>query len=171
VNNTLWLHLDTLARRLSPALLGVLLTMAQVVPLDISGLGAAAPAWPLMTVYFWTLHRPDLMPASAAFAIGLVNDALTGAPIGLNALVFVLLHFFVAGQRRFLVGKPFTIQWLGFALAVATAVACLGLIVCLWYQRLVDVRPLLLHALVTVGFYPVLASAMTAWQRNGLQDL
>ena len=66
---TIWQRLDTIARRMLPVALTVILAMAAAVPLHAPGFSAVAPAVTLISVYYWTIFRPDLLPAPAVFAV------------------------------------------------------------------------------------------------------
>ena len=116
-----WQRMDLLARQLMPSMLTLVLVIINVVPLHIPGLSRVAPLLPLMAVYHWAAFRPRLLPAYAVFLIGLFQDILTGAPIGVNAFVFLAVYGAVLSQKRFLIGKSFFILWLGFALIAAVA--------------------------------------------------
>ncbi len=69
----------------------------------------------LMGIYYWSVYRPSLLPAWVCFAIGLLMDILSGFPMGLRALLFVVIRMFLIDQRRFLLAQGFIIFWLGFA--------------------------------------------------------
>ncbi|MFO1120471.1 MAG: rod shape-determining protein MreD [Rhodospirillales bacterium] len=109
-----WSWLDIAARSLVPCALTVGLVLAAALPVHSAATRAVAPSLPLIAV-FWTLSRPELMPAAAVFAIGLLGDVLSGQPIGLGAGVLVGVHAVVTTQRAFFTGKSFGILWLGFA--------------------------------------------------------
>ena len=109
-----WIRLDLLARRLTPFALTLILVMISLVPLPVPGYARVAPLLPLIGIYHWTIFRPELMPAYAVFVIGLLQDALAGMPIGVNAMAFLVVYGVVLSQRRFFVGKSFVILWLGF---------------------------------------------------------
>ena len=96
-------------------------TLFAVLPLPIPYYNFAAPSLTLIAIYYWTVFRPDLMPMLVLFGIGIVNDALSGAPLGVSSLVFLVLQVAVHGQRRYLVGQPFWMLWSGFALIVPLA--------------------------------------------------
>ena len=120
---SLGVRLDTLARQLTPFGLTLFLVVFNVVPLHIPGYDQIAPLLPMIAVYHWALYRSELMPAYAVFIIGLLQDSLTGAPIGINAVVFLIVHRAAQSQRRFLTGKSFAMVWLVFALIAAGAMA------------------------------------------------
>ncbi len=162
-------RLDQLARQLTPFALTVLAALFSVLPLHVPAWPAVAPAWALIAIYHWSLFRPDLMPAAAVFVIGVLYDALSGAPIGLNAAVFVIVHGVAVAQCRFFSGKSFAILWLGFALVSAAALALAWGLACLWNGHLIDPRALVFQHLVTLGCFPLLSGALLVWQRSVLR--
>ena len=59
----------------------------------------------LIGLYFWTIYRPNLLPYSIVFLLGIVMDVLSGGLLGLHAFCFMVLAIVVRGQRRFLLGQ------------------------------------------------------------------
>jgi rod shape-determining protein MreD len=154
---TIWRRLDTFARHLVPCVSIFALMLVGVVPLHIPALHPVAPALPLIAVFYWTLYRPDLLPAVTVFAAGLLQDILFDLPLGVSAFMLVLVHAAVSTQHRFFLGKSFGIVWLGFAL-VATAALALGwLVVCAYNGALIRPNAILFQVLTTIGFYPILS--------------
>src|SRR5580698_9282591 len=94
--------------RLVPFLTTLLFAFFSVVPLNLPGFAVVMPAFALMAVFHWTVYRPDLLPLSAVFGIGLFLDLLNGTPfVGLSALIFLLARTAVLGQRRLFFERPF----------------------------------------------------------------
>ncbi len=116
-------RLDQNARRLLPVFSTILLGIFAALPVGIPQWGAMAPPLMLIGVFYWALVRPDLLPPSAAFAIGLFGDLLTGAPLGSGPLVLVLTQWIMRSQQRFLVNRPFLLLWAAFFPVVAAATA------------------------------------------------
>ncbi len=169
MKRSVWLRLDTLARQLSPFALSLLLLVLHVVPLGVPGLPQVAPLLPLMAVYHWAIYRPDLMPPAAVFVIGLLQDALTGVPVGINAAVLLLVYGGVTAQRRFFVGKSFAVIWMSFAMVAAVAALASWLLAALYHVTLLDARPVLVQFLLTAAVYPALAWALVRWQQAFLK--
>ena len=116
--------------RLVPFLTGVLFAFFSIVPLNLPGFAVVMPAFALMAVFHWTIYRPDLLPLSAVFVIGLLLDLLNGTPyVGLSSLVFLLARAAVMSQRKFFVNRTFTVVWLGFL------VLAIGVFVLSWAIR------------------------------------
>ncbi|MDB2683110.1 rod shape-determining protein MreD [Alphaproteobacteria bacterium] len=84
--------------------------------ISLSNIGAVLSGYPLVliTLYYWFLYRPTLIPLWLTFVIGIIMDALTGVPLGLNTLIFVLLRLVITDQRRFLMAQTFPVVWLIF---------------------------------------------------------
>lgn len=49
------------------------------------------PAWVLMVALYWTIHLTHRVGLVWCWLLGLLLDVLTAAPLGLNALCFVLV--------------------------------------------------------------------------------
>ena len=167
---SLWHRLDGLARRLTLFALTLVLVVVSVVPLHIPGFARVAPLLPLIAVYHWAIYRPALLPAFAVFVIGLLQDTLTGMPIGVNALVFLGVYGVVLSQRRFFAGKSFAVVWLGFAVVAAGAALSSWILVSVYYVTLVAPRPVLFQYLMTLGVFPLLVWVFLRWQRAFLES-
>lgn len=171
VKPSLWVRLDVVARQITPFALTMALTLFTVLPLQLPGLGVAGPVWTLMGLYYWALYRPDLMPVGAVFLVGLMLDALSGTPLGSNALVFLGTHRLVVNQRRFFYGKSFSIVWLGFSLVAASAFAATWLLASLWHAAVLDPGGVAFRYLVTVALFPLVFRALFEWQRLFLKQV
>lgn len=156
MDTTFWQRLDSLARRMLPVAITLVLAMAAAVPLHIPGYAPVAPAVTLIAVYYWTIFRPDLMPAPAVFAVGLFQDVLSGTPLGVNALVLLLVFAVVFGQRRFFLGKSFLVMWWGFALVVAGALATGWMAFSGLEGTVLNPLPAIFQGTVTLAIFPVL---------------
>ena len=165
----MWHRMDLLARQLTPSMLTLILVIIGVVPLRILEFSTVMPLLPLMAVYHWAVFRPRLLPAYAVFLIGILQDILTGAPIGVNALVFLLVYGAVLSQKRFFTGKSFLILWLGFSLIAAVASAMNWLAVSLLSTTIIEIRTAVFQYLLTVGFFPAVAWVFMRWQRAFLR--
>ena len=86
-----WHRIDFLARRLTPFAITMLLVVLTQVPTRIPMFAEVAPVLALMSIYHWTVYRPELLPLYAVFFIGLVQDSLSGTPLGVHVLVFMLV--------------------------------------------------------------------------------
>lgn len=150
-----WRRLDTLSREMAPVALTFALLLLSTLPLRVPAFNVLMPSLSMIAVFYWVLYRPDLMPAVAAFALGLLEDCLSGTPIGVSALVLTCVHAGVTAQRRFFAGKSFAIVWLGFAVVATLAFFLAWLLVCAFYGVRVNGSGVVLQAAVTIGCLPL----------------
>ena len=164
-----WHRLDWLARSAAPLATSLLLVILGLVPLQIPDVTPVIPAWALIAVYYWSVHRPDLMPIWAVFLIGLVQDLLGGGEPGVGILALLLVHQFVANQRRTFARASFQLLWFIFALIAAAAIGLMWLLNSLLQQRLLEADPALFQYLTTLAVYPCLAWLFAQAQRSFLK--
>ena len=109
-------RVDRWTRSMVPVLSVFFMVLLSVTYLPLPFFSAISPSLPLMVIYCWVVLRPDLMPRTAVFALGLLQDAVTGVPLGLHALVYLVAHPVLLAQRRFLVRHSYLSLWWGFVL-------------------------------------------------------
>lgn len=158
-------RLDSLARRLTPFALTILLVLVNAVPLHLAGGARVAPVLPLIAVYHWAVYKPELMPAIAVFAVGVLHDVLGGGFLGVHAAVLLAAYGVVSAQARFFVGKTFAVVWLGFVLVAAGAALFSWILVSVLHLALIDPRALLYQYVLTIGIFPLVAWLLLRWQR------
>jgi rod shape-determining protein MreD len=166
---TLWQRLDVIARKLTPFALTFVLIVLSVVPTHLPGYARVAPMLAVMAIYHWTLYRPELLPAVALFFLGLLQDSLSGTPLGVNVLVFLTVYGVVLSQRRFFAGKSFLVTWLGFVLVAAGAAAESWILVSAFHVTLIEPTAVLYGYAVTAGSFPLLAWIFIRWQQAFLR--
>jgi len=164
VKASVWVRMDTWVRHLIPATATLFLLLLTVVPLRLPAVAEIAPMLPLMGVYYWAIYRPDLLPAWLAFTIGLLADVIAGTPLGVEALVLLLVQGTAARQRRFFLGKSFAVTWWSFGLLAAGATTLDWLLVSLLNGRAIDPSPVLISYLLTLGCFPLLTWALARTQ-------
>lgn len=155
---TTWQKLNARARTILPFGLTVIVLLFGVTPTYIPGLAQITPMYTLVAIYFWAIYRPDLLGYGLGFAIGILEDLLTGAPLGVGALTLLLTQWIVFNQHKFFHAKPFAITWFAFGLVAFCAVllkwVVIGLVTSSGFTPFGD---LFASYLITVAVYPVIA--------------
>ena len=94
------------------------------------------------------------------FCLGLIQDAVTGVPLGVNAFVLLIAHGAVLSQRRFLAGRPYWMFWWGFMILVPSASFLTWLLVAILRGSLFLPRDALFAMALTVAVFPLLSWLM-----------
>ena len=145
-----------------PFLLAILGAVVANFPVSFFGY-FPTPMFAIMPVYFWCLVRPDLMPPAAVLIAGAVEDLLSGGPMGIWALAFVVTYFIVDREREAFAGLSGWGAIMGFGAAMLIAGFTAYLVAAVSFDKLPPVMPLFLEILVTVVLYvPAL------WLLNGI---
>jgi len=158
-------RLDLWARMAIPLLATVLAVVLNVVPLRLPDYAPLAPGFVLMAVFYWTVHRPDLMRPWAVFLVGLLDDMLSGTPLGVNSLVLLFVHWTIVAQHRVFRGKSFVLIWLAFAMVALGAKILLAAIAFVIGYGLIDPLVLVVQYFLTLALYPPIALVMGRAQR------
>lgn len=140
-----------------PFAIGLFCVLLSFVPIGRIFGTSIMPAFALMAVYYWAVVRPDMFPVYAVFLIGLLTDLLSAGPIGLWAFVYVVTYAIVLTQRFLAINAPFSVFWFGFLLAALLAGTIGWGVASMLFGTVLSVKPILMHMLVTVAVFPVMA--------------
>lgn len=130
--------LNWAARLLLAQAVIILFLILNVVSLSLPHAGDLKPFFLLMTVYYWSIYRPSVMPIAYTFVLGVLIDLLSDIQLGISSLLLISIQIIVQRSRLFLMGQPFMMVWLGFTV-IAFAYAVL-----MWF----------LLSVVNISFFP-----------------
>lgn len=152
-------------RRLLPYGLAVLLILFLRLPFQAEGLEIFIPHIGLIFTFYWAIYRPDEVPFWAVFLLGLFEDLVSLAPVGLTPLLLLSLVAALHNQRRFFVHRPFAVTWGGFAIVAILAFAIIWILTSFHERVLLSPLPLLAQMQVTILVFPPIAWLFVRCQR------
>ena len=153
-------------RSLTHFTITLLLVLASAVPWHIPMFSPVTPAFAAMAIYYWSIYRPDKLPYVATFSLGLLHDLLTGTPLGLSALIYLLGQGVLNSQRTFFHGKPFLVVWWGFSLVMPGMALVSWVIASLYFNTLLPPMPFVVQVVLTVLLYPLFGLLLSALHRH-----
>lgn len=168
---SIWQRMDVFSRQLTPLFLTLFLILISSVPYEVPGLVRVMPLFSLIAIFHWGVYRAELLPPYAVFFIGLFQDALSGVPMGVFTLIYVLVYNVVTAQQRFFARKSFYVVWLGFGLVSAGATVVIWGLLSLIQASVIDPRAVASQYVIGLGFYPIVAYIFLRWQRMFLQQV
>ncbi len=161
-----WRQLDAASRWIFPCATLVFGLFVIGMPFGIPGQAALRPVYTMACVYFWSLYRPASLPAPLVALCGLLLDLLGFSPLGLWAVLLLLLQWVTLLLRRKLVPARFLLVWASFTvMAAAGAALAWGAEAALTLTWL-PVSPLILECLLAAGLYPALAALLIRAHRG-----
>ncbi|MEX1148247.1 MAG: rod shape-determining protein MreD [Sphingomonadales bacterium] len=159
-------QIDQSIRAATPFLWCLFWGLVELLPFNIVILSPVTPALLLISAYFWTISRPDLMPPLLLFLLGVIHDLWSGGPFGLTPLTLILMHGFVVSQRRLLSRRLFVISWVGFVI-VAAGFGVVGWTLASFHNDgFLNPVPTAFQILLSIALYPVMARLMAGFQRR-----
>ncbi len=153
----IWRRLDAASRHAWPVacmLFGLLLIG---LPFGVPGQAELRPAYAMACVFFWSLYRPVSLPAPLVAATGILLDLLGMSPLGLWAVLLLILQGSTLASRRRLIPQSFFMTWLVFFSFAAALSACAWAMESLLELRMLPIGPAAAQALAAMGLYPALA--------------
>lgn len=148
----------------APTFVGLFCVLLVSLPVRPLGGFAPMPVLPLIVVFFWTIRSPDQLPSPSVFALGLLQDFLSGGPLGLWAAAYLCVQYVVLTQRSYFSGRAIQVLWAGFAVSAGITFVVVWLASSLLISanlnvgRLLNPLPLLATLAATVLVYPPVAA-------------
>ncbi len=161
----LWQRLDALFRAALPIVSTVLLIVLEAGAGPIPHLDMLLPPLGFMALFYWSAHRPDLFPSSAAFAAGLLSDVVNGGPLGLSAFLFTVAHQAVWRQRGLFAGHSFMMLWSGFSLVATIYIFAQWSLTALLEWQFPRVFPVFMQDVLAIVLFPILCWFLIRLQR------
>jgi rod shape-determining protein MreD len=151
---------------LLPVLTAALASLIAILPVPIPGYAGITPAFALMAVFHWTLYRPELLPSAVLFLIGVGEDLVSGAPLGVTALLLLLARWVVLRTRKYFQNRLFPFVWTGFALLTAGAMLFLWTVNSLLAWETLGLHNAMFRWLLTVALFPLASFLLGRAQRT-----
>lgn len=142
-------------RRMVPAGTVFLALLLMALPLPLAW--GVMPHVALLLAILWASIQPRLMPAWAAFLLGLFADLLFGGPVGIWALLFAVSVIAVRLVETRAESHSLLFDWI-FAALVATVAHVLAWQLLRFLGTSPPLLPFLAQALLTVVAYPPVAA-------------
>jgi len=171
IEKTFGQKVDIAIRQTLPFLSALLVVLFTVTQTHLPLVNLVMPSFTLSIVYFWTIHRPDLFGVGCAFVIGLLQDLLTGVPLGLFTMTLLLIRAGVATQGLFFRDKPFAVHWWGYALVSALSSLFMWIVAAMIQGVFAPMGQVFMAFVLSVVVFPVIFALCNVIERRILMDV
>ena len=107
-------------------------------------------------IFYWVLKNPDILGYGFIFLAGIVNDAVSGLPIGVSSVTYLILAGFAAYVRHLTVQPSLIYDWIVFVPSIAVTNTVYFYILEMFFDIKINYISLALNTGVTIIFYPVI---------------
>jgi rod shape-determining protein MreD len=162
---------DIAVRQTLPFLSALTVVLFTVTQTHLPLVNLVMPSLTLSIVYFWSIHRPELFGVGSAFVIGLLQDLLTGVPLGLFTMTMLLTRAGVATQGMFFRDKPFVVHWWGYALVAVLASAFTWVVAAMIQGVFAPPGQVFMALILNVLIFPLIFGLCNVVERRVLMDV
>ncbi len=129
--------------------------MLDMISFNVPYFNEIRPSFIVMALFYWSIYRPSMVPPWLAFLWGLLIDIVSGLPLGLNALLYVILARIIQNQRKIFMGQIFLSIYIGYVLVSAGVATLEWALFCLVGFEIVSFKPVMGSILLGFAFFPL----------------
>ena len=100
-------------------------------------------------IFFWTLNNIEQFGFGFIFLAGIINDVVTGTPLGLSSFLYMLICGATAYFRKITLRPNITKDWLFFLVTISCVNSIYYIISSYFFDVSIDYRYLLTNNLAT----------------------
>jgi len=163
--------LSRIARASTPTIIGLFGVLLLALPVRLAEGLVPTPLLPLVVVFFWSIYGPNYLPSVSVFFIGLLQDLLSGGPLGLWSAVYLLTQYVVLSQRSYFQGREQRVVWIGFTFAATSTALILWMVMSLMRNELLPVGALVGQMITTIATYPLFAAGFSHLHRRVIVEV
>ena len=109
--------------------------------------------FPFILIYYWSLKRSGSLGYGLIFLSGLLNDVVTGLPIGVSSLAYLLICVFSSYLRNITLRPSAIKDWFFFLFTILVINSIFYSILVVFFNVKIDYYNLLFNVLYTFLFY------------------
>ena len=109
--------------------------------------------FPFILIYYWSLKKSGSLGYGLIFLSGLFNDIVTGLPIGVSSLAYLLICGFSAYLRNITLSPSAIKDWFFFGFTILVVNSLIYLIISLIFNVELNYYSILVNILFTFLFY------------------
>ena len=109
--------------------------------------------FPFILIYYWSLKKSGSLGYGLIFLSGLFNDIVTGLPIGVSSLAYLLICGFSAYLRNITLRPSAIKDWFFFGFTILVVNSLIYLIISLIFNVELNYYSILVNILFTFLFY------------------
>ena len=108
----------------------------------------------LIIIYFWVSKRPEALGGGHIFFAGLINDVVTGFPLGLSSLSYLTVSLVANYVKNMTVNTRITTDWFTFFIAIFFSNLILFILLSKFSEITVSVTEISYNTFFTLLFFP-----------------
>ena len=108
----------------------------------------------LIIIYFWVSKRPEALGSGHIFFAGLINDVVTGFPLGLSSLSYLTVSLVATYVKNMTVNTRITTDWFTFFIAIFFSNLTFYILLSNFSEIAINVTEMSYNTFFTLLFFP-----------------
>lgn len=121
--------------------------------------------FPFILIFYWSLKRNEGLGYGLIFIAGLINDVVTGFPIGVSSFGYLLICGFAAYLRNITLRPSILKDWFFFLFTILVVNSLIYTLLVLFLNFKIDYNDLLFNLFFTFLFYLFFSSIFSFYQK------
>ena len=137
---------------------------------DLNYLGIFSFNFPFILIFYWSLRKTELLGYGYIFLAGLINDVVTGFPIGISSFNYLLICGFAAYLRTITLRPSMVKDWFFFLFTILLVNSLSYSALNIFFSIDLNYQNLFFNIFFTFIFYIIFANLFLIYQNKYLRE-
>ena len=153
--------------RLAPL---IILFISVLNEFDLNYLEIFSFNFPFILVFFWSLRKTELIGYGFIFLAGLINDVVTGFPIGISSFNYLLICVFAAYLKTITLRPNMIKDWFFFLFTILVVNSLSYSVLNIFFSIDLNYKNLFFNIFFTFIFYIIFANLFLIYQNKYFKE-
>ena len=126
--------------------------------------------FPFILIYYWSLRKSESLGYGYIFVAGLINDVVTGFPIGISSFNYLLICGFAAYLRNITLRPNLIKDWFFFLFTILVVNSLTYSVLNIFFSVDLNYNNLFINIFFTFIFYIVFANIFLIYQNKFFKE-
>ena len=148
----------------------VLLFVSVLNEIDLNYLGIFSINFPFILIFYWSLRKSESLGYGYIFFAGVINDVVSGFPIGISSFNYLLICGFAAYLRTITLRPNLVKDWFFFLFTILVVNSASYSILNIFFSIDLNYYNLFVNIFFTFIFYIIFANLFLMYQRKFFKE-
>ena len=153
--------------RLAPI---IILFISVLNEFDLNYLEIFSLNFPFILVFYWSLRKTELLGYGYIFLAGLINDVVTGFPIGVSSFNYLMICGFAAYLKTITLRPSMVKDWFFFLFTILVVNSLSYGVLNIFFSIDLNYKNLFFNIFFTFIFYIIFANIFLIYQNKYLKE-
>jgi rod shape-determining protein MreD len=153
--------------RLAPL---IILFISVLNEFDLNYLKIFSLNFPFILIFYWSLRKTEILGYGFIFLAGLINDVVTGFPIGISSFNYLMICGFAAYLRTITIRPSMIKDWFFFLFAILVVNSLSYSALNILFSIDLNYNNLFFNIFFTFIFYIIFANLFLIYQNKYLKE-